>query len=108
MSAALRIGGGVSGTVDSESTLRSAAALLSRVRVRSPAPKPAEDLKARDHLVVAWIYTKTKPEKRKLCEENPLDLRCCPLCHSSAGFDRRFFSDLQCYRTKFIVFNTLQ
>ncbi|GFO25139.1 hypothetical protein PoB_005164400 [Plakobranchus ocellatus] len=38
--------GGVGGTVDSESALRSAGILLSRVLAQPPTPGPTEDLKA--------------------------------------------------------------
>ncbi|GFO17995.1 hypothetical protein PoB_004450000 [Plakobranchus ocellatus] len=52
--------GGVDGTVASESVMRFAGTILSRVRARPPVPGLTESLKAWGHLVVDWLYTKTQ------------------------------------------------
>ncbi|GFO33421.1 hypothetical protein PoB_005992600 [Plakobranchus ocellatus] len=54
-------GRGVGGTVDSEPALRFTGTILSRVRVPPPLPWPDEGLKSQDHLAVAWLSSKTKP-----------------------------------------------
>ncbi|GFO11026.1 hypothetical protein PoB_003753100 [Plakobranchus ocellatus] len=46
-------------TVASESALKSAGTLLSWVRAPPPSPGLTEGLKARDHLVMDRLYTKT-------------------------------------------------
>ncbi|GFO07840.1 hypothetical protein PoB_003434500 [Plakobranchus ocellatus] len=47
---------GIGATLDSESTLRSAATLLSWVRALPWRPGLSDGLKASDYLVVDWLY----------------------------------------------------
>ncbi|GFO50290.1 hypothetical protein PoB_007679500 [Plakobranchus ocellatus] len=51
-------GGGVGGTVASESALRSAGTFLSRVRAPLPAPWPDGGPESLKCLAVGWLYTK--------------------------------------------------